>query len=452
VTAARQAIVTTTSLTVGIPLACLWAFNAAGVHVPGQGAFRLALLIVASIGFLVWRTVTAQSHPPRADKCGVTVGLACWFVAATTSLILNWKTDEVILTYVSVFLSGGAIYFALSGVRLAARDLDMAIVGLAIGALFPLMSGLLAFGSEWGNPDVTTTISAWQNVARMRSYGDATFGNRGNTAGFLLIVTPMLLAILFDKRKRLDLRAFCAVTLIPVALNLVILQVRAAYLTLLAALVVVWAFKLGTRRLPLLAVGLVLSWVILFKFQPEVGLTMTERLLPAITVDTAGDESVQGRADAINEGWRIAQRNWLLGIGPGAALTVHSYDSAHQFQVQQAMETGILGFAGALLFTIGVFVALFRTMVRGRRDEVNDTRFMLLIGPASFVTYATIANAALNNSSVNTWTVLVGSMLALMPPFAARARRVRAETANAARSVRPQLAPVAGAGIGSSQW
>ena len=81
------------------------------------------------------------------------------------------------------------------------------------------------------------------------------------------------------------------------------------------------------------------------------------------------------------------------------------------------METGILGLVGALLVSTGVFISLFRTMVRGRRDELNDTRFMLIIGPASFVMYAIIANAALINGSVNTWAVLTASMLALAPKF-----------------------------------
>ena len=160
------------------------------------------------------------------------------------------------------------------------------MVGLAAGALFPLIGGLLAFNGEWGTPDVTTTIGAWQNIARMNSYTDATFGNRGNTAGFLIIVTPMLLAVLFDGRKRLALRAFCAATLIPIALNLMILQVRSAFITLFAAFMMVWAFKLGVRRLPLMVGVLALGWLLLFKLQPDVGVMMTDRILPAITVDT----------------------------------------------------------------------------------------------------------------------------------------------------------------------
>jgi hypothetical protein len=414
-----------TSLTVGIPLAALWALHAAATHLPGAGYLRLPILFVMAAGFVVWRLASGHARPRFTHKHGITLGLCCWAAAGTLSAIFNWQTDQVILTYISVFLAGGAVYVALARVELTPADLDVAITGLVVGSLFPLIGGLSAFVSEWGIPDIGTTVSAWQSVTRMDGYGDATFGNRGNTAGFLLIVTPIFLAILFDKRKHLGLRALCGATLVPIALNLLILQVRAAFVTLLLVMAFVWVFKQGFRRVPLFAAAVVLGALLLFKFQPDAGLTMAERLLPALTVDTGGDESVQGRVDAIEEGWQIASNHWLLGIGPGAALTEHSRASAHQFQIQQAMETGILGLVGAILLSFGVWISLFRTMAIGRDDQVNDTRFLLLIGPAAYLTYSVIANAALNNATVNTWTVLVASMLALMPPFERRVRRAR---------------------------
>src|SRR5204863_9485358 len=95
------------------------------------------------------------------------------------------------------------------------------------------------------------------------------------------------------------------------------------------------------------------------------------------------------------------------------------------------METGIFGFVGVTLLSIGLWVSLFRIFIQGRADELNDTRFMLIVGPLAYVTYSLIANAALNNASVNTWTVLVASMLALMPPFERKGRRVRSRALGA---------------------
>jgi hypothetical protein len=435
-----------TPVAVGLALACLWALNAAAVYVPGTGYLRFPVVFAIAAGILLWRTGARDALRPKgAHLSGVTVGLACWAAAATLSTILNAQTEQVVLTYVSVFVAGAAVYASLFRIRLARAHIDLAVAGLALGALFPLVGGLVAFAREWGIPDIQTAITAWQNTARMDGYQEATFGNRGNTAGFLLIVTPVLLAILLDRRRHAALRGLCAVTLVPVALNLVLLLVRAAYLTLLASLVLVWIFKLGTRRLPVLAGALAVACVLVLRYQPDTAFILAERVLPAVTVDTVADASVEGRVAAIAEGWRIARRNWLLGVGPGGAPSVHFLDSAHQFQVQQAMETGILGLLGVTMLCVGVWVSLVRTIARGRHEEVNDTRFTLLIGPAAFLTYAMLANAALNNGSVNTWTVLVASMLALTPQFERSARRFRVRAAAAHRSVRRSCAaPVGG--------
>ena len=413
----RPALATiSSSLSVGIPLAVLWAVQAAAPRLPGARVLLLPFVIVLAGGLLLWRRFTGASTP-RSGLSSTTVGLVCWFIAATLSTILNWDTEQVVPTYIVVFLAGGAIFVALSGYECTTAALEIGIVGLALGALLPLVGGLLAFGVEWGSPDMATVIQAWQNIVRMNSYTEATFGNRGNTAGFIVILAPILIAVLVDQRKRPALRAFCAAVMVPVALNLMILQVRAAFITLVLALAVAWTFKRGARRLPLMLAGLALCVLIAFKLQPDAGEQMTDRIVAAVTVDTAGDESVQGRLDAIEEGARIFGRNWLLGVGPGGALTRHSFASAHQFHVQEAMETGILGLIGTLLMSAGVLISLLRTMARGSRDEVNDIRFTLLIGPASFLIYAIMANAALNNGNVNTWTILTASMLALVPAF-----------------------------------
>jgi hypothetical protein len=424
---------------VGLPLAFLWGLHAAANYVPGTGYVRLPILFLTAAALLVRRRSAVAAGSGDNSSVAVSVGLGCWFVAATFSTILNWQTEEVLSTYVFVFLSGGAVFVAFRGMRCTPAALDVAVAGLAAGALFPLVGGLLAFNSEWGSPDVTTTISAWHNIVRMTSYTEATFGNRGNTAGFLLIVTPLLLATVLDRGKRLSLRALCVAAVILIALNLIIVQVRAAFITLFVAVIVVWWFKLGSRRLPLMGAILILAWVLLFRVQPDVGVLMTERILPAVTVDTEADESVQGRVDAITEGVRIARRNWLLGIGPGGALTLHTQGSAHQFQLQQGMETGILGLIGSTVFAIGILTLFCRTAIRGRGDETNDIRFMLLIGPAAFVAYAVISNAALTNGSVNTWTVLLASMLAVVPGFPSPAGTPLTESRRTSRLARASL-------------
>jgi hypothetical protein len=412
------------ALIIGALVAVLWGLHAAGPSIPpGRGYVRFGCLFGVAFVCMVWRRSLSRIQVRHATKNGVVVGLSVWLFGATLSAILNWQTDQVLFTYFVVFFCGALIYGALSGVALTRTDLDLAMIGLVVGSLFPLLTGLQAFGTEFGTPDASTFVAAYTNRLRMASYEMATFGNRGNTAAFLLILAPILLTIGLDKKKNWAFRGACGLAMVPVLLNFMIIQVRAGFLTLLVSLMVIWWFKRGARSVPLLAGALVFGWLALVTIEPDAVWAMRERIVAAVTVDKEGDNSVGERVEAMNEGLQIAKRNWLLGIGPGAGPTVHSHDSAHQLQINQAMETGIFGFLGSAIFAAGILICLGRTLARGANDELNEMRFLLLIGPASYVTYAVAVNAALTNSSVNTWAVLVTSMVALMPPFDPRGVR-----------------------------
>ncbi len=417
-----NAIPVSSSLIVSVLVACLWGLHAAAPSLPGRLYVRLPLMLVIGMALLLRRAKTTAVRVPFA-KNGLVVGLCCWLIAATLSTVLNWETESVLATYFVVFVCGAFIYATMSHIDLSRAEVDIAIVGLLIGSLFPLIKGLQIFGTEFGPTDATMLVAAYTNRIRMGGYEIATFGNRGNTAAFLLILAPILLAVMLDAKRHWMFRAVCASSMVPVVLNFLIIQVRAGFLTLIASAIVVFWFKRGARQLPLFIVGLVVVWLFLFNVAPDAGWMIRDRIVAAVTLDTDGDTSVQGRAEALQEGMRLAKRYWLLGVGPGVGPTVHSRDSAHQFQINQAMETGILGFYGTTLLAVSLFICLIRTMARGRDDETNDVRFMLLIGPASYLAYSVTVNAALNNSSVNTWTVLVVSMLALMPRFEPRRRR-----------------------------
>ena len=400
---------------VSVLLACLWGLHAAAPNVPGRLDIRLPLLMVLVVGLFMIRARSRRQVP--FSKNGLVGGLCCWLIGATLSAVLNWRLRYVLSMYLLVFVCGAFVYAALSGLVLSPRNLDFSIVGLVIGSLFPLLIGLQAFGTEFGPTDATSFVGAYSNRLRMVSYEIATFGNRGNTAAFLLIIAPIFLAVLLDAKRHWSLRALCGLSMVPVLLNFLIIQVRAGFIMLLASVIVVLWFRYGTRRLPLFAAVLVSAWLLAFSIEPDAGWMIRDRIVAAITLDTEGDTSVQGRAEALQEAIGITGRHWLLGVGPGGGPSVHSRDTAHQFQIHQAMETGIFGLVGSAMFTLGVWICLVRTMARGPRDDTNNMRFVLLVGPAVYVTYSVIVNAALNASNVNTWAILVASMLALMPPF-----------------------------------
>jgi O-antigen ligase len=207
--------------------------------------------------------------------------------------------------------------------------------------------------------------------------------------------------------------------------NLAVLQVRAAILTMAASLVLVLVFRFGKRSIPLVGVTAVVLLVLVSRTQPDATTTMVDRLRPVLMVDTVEDTSVRERAQSIEEGLSMALAHWGSGIGPGASLVTHTQTSAHQLQIQQFMETGLLGLIGSAAFTVGLLILFLRTMIRGSRDPVNRLRFTLLVGPVSLVLYGMAANATFNVGYVNTWSILLTSMVALVPRMAGRLGRRR---------------------------
>jgi len=240
----------------------------------------------------------------------------------------------------------------------------------------------------------------------------------------VIIVAPLFLWTALDRSRGWLVRSLSAALMLPIVMNVMILQIRAAFIALLFAIAAVFGFKLGLRRYPLFAVGLGLAMLLLVRYSPDIADTMSDRLRPVMTMDTVEDASVGERTASIDEGLTLASRNWLLGVGPGASVKRHSQTAAHQFEVQEFMEIGVLGLIASTLFSVGVLVMLVRTLARGQDLGVNNTRFALLIGPATFVVYGTFSNPTLNVGYINTWAILIASMVALTPRFEGSSTRL----------------------------
>jgi hypothetical protein len=421
--------VTHADRTSAIFLASLAAFHAAAYALPGRAYFHLTLLsdssapvglnvllhpaFVLCSAYLAYRTLQQQTSAPlRLDA--LTIGLGLWAAAATLSAVANFETDQVVLTYLTVFVAGAAVYATISRIDVSDRLVDAVFLSLAAGALFPLVGGIRAYVGEWGIPDLNILLTATLDLARMEPYEAATFGNRGNTAAFLMIVAPPLVWLALDRTRRPRLRLLYAAALVPVCLNLLIIEVRAAFIALLLTGALIWRFRTGSRAAYLVFfIASALAVTTLARHIPQVGEVIADRFGPVVKMERTRDQSLMERSESIQEGLRVAADNWLLGIGPGGAITLHSQTSAHQFQIQQGMETGILGFAGASLATLAVLRALFMVLAGGARDERNRQRFALIIGPAAFLIYGTMANLTLTVGYVNTWAVLVAALLAL---------------------------------------
>ncbi len=425
----------------GLVVAALWAFQSAAFGPLGRAYLHVIHLNDSSkpVGpyvflhpaFLCAALLMLLRHRSSSDsagagsKCGIAAALGCWMCGATLSTLLHVGADHVLMTYCSVFLAGTAVYIAFARTPVSPRGLEVAFIGLAAGSLVPLVGGIQAFVREFGPADIDTTLSAYRNLFRMELYEAATFGSRGNTATFVIIVAPLFLWTALDRARGRLIRTLSTAMLVPIVVNLLILEIRAAFLALLFAVAVVFGFKLGLRRYPLFVVGLGVALLLLVRYSPDITVMMSDRLRPVVTMDTAEDASVMERAASVDEGLTLAKKNWLLGIGPGASVTRHSQTAAHQFEVQEFMEVGVFGLVASALFSIGVLLMLARTLARGQDLGTNNMRFALLIGPATFVVYGIFSNPTLTVGYVNTWSVLVASMVALVPGFESTGARRR---------------------------
>lgn len=401
----------------GLFLGAFWGGHIVGYFLRGSQYMYIASLLV--VVFVSTIRVCLRRHflLHNGSRCGIGVAMACWLLGATLGTFANLGTHLVAITYCAVFLGGAGIYVALDGVKLASRELELGIAGIIVGSMVPLLGGLRAFDQSWGLNDLPTILNAYKNTLRMLPYEDATYGNRVNTAMFIVIIAPTLLWVCLDRGRGWFIRILCAASLAPISLSLIILQVRAAFITLAFSIAVIFAFRLRTKRFLVFIAVCGVGLACLLRYASETTTIIADRLEPVVTLDATQDTSVLFRTEAMKEGLTIGMQHPFLGIGPGAGLTVHSQTSSHQLFIQEFMEAGLIGAVGSFLLTCSVLWFLLRTLLKGPDCGINSLRFTLIIGPASFLFFGVLANDTFNMEFTDTWTALVVSMLALTPKF-----------------------------------
>jgi hypothetical protein len=374
-------------------------------------AFHVLLLptIILSILLLIIRS--QKKFHINKSEVGILSVLILWTLAATLSFIFNFSIEDVQINYISAYFSSFLVYLALKNFPLTKNQINLIFLALSLGSLFPLISGLIAYYHQWGIPNASTLILSFYSLPTMTEYHQATFGNVGNTAAFLTLISPPLFMLSIDKKRSLILRSWFWICLLLVILNWLIIQSRTAFFVLFIAALFVLYFK-SPKKSILIIIALIFGLEVfktsgIFNF-------FSERLSVAIKLDRQGDNSVDERLAAMQQGWNIFLNNWEVGVGPGASQYYNSFSTAHQFIVQQGAELGVLGLLASSLIVIIVFYRLFKILVIGSSNALNKERFIFIIGPASYLLYGMLANMALNIGVVNTWIVLMAALLALV--------------------------------------
>lgn len=426
-------------------LAALFFFAPAAYSYPGRLYYALAGMsdssLVSGVHALLLPSILlpaamliTRSRERRAGTrtalSGHCIGLALlvWFLAATLSCAANAHTEMVPLYYVAGFVSSLLTYWAVRDISMSQRDLNLVLLALSLGSLFPLMDGLHAYYLEFGIPDFATLLYSRYATKRILDYQMATFGNTANTAAFLLLVGPTFLALALDRSRSRLVRLWFSVCSCLIGIHLVIVQARASFLVLLLLGPIFLYFKRPSKpvlALVVLALGSVL-WQIP-TLDEDAWSRFSDRFEAAATVDTEHDTSIWERKEAIEEGWSTFLSHWEAGVGPGASRFYNSYTSAHQFNVHQALELGVLGLLASILLSLGVVWRLTDILIRGSSRMVDGDRFTLIIGPVCYLLFGIVADMPLNTGVANTWAVLAFGMLGMVEyrPLESTPPRVR---------------------------
>lgn len=371
--------------------------------------------IILSILLLVVRTQREENFSNiTKSELGIFIALLLWFIAATLSFLFNFGVEDVQVTYVSGYLSPLLVYLALKNLSLTKPQRNRIFLALSFGALFPLISGAIAYYNQWGIPNASTLMLSFYHLPTMVEYQQATFGNVGNTATFFILIGSPFLTLALDQNRNPLLRLWFASCLFLIGFHLLIIQSRTSFLVLLVSGIIILYFKKLRKSLliALSGLGIILPVIIvrlsdLFDF-------FSQRFLLAVNLDRQADNSVDERLLSIKEGWNIFLDNWEVGVGPGASHYYNPVSTAHQFIVQQGSELGILGIVASILLALAVFYRLIKILLTGSSDTLNSERFTLIIGPVSYLLYGLLSNMVLNIGIVNSWIVLMAAFLALV--------------------------------------
>ncbi len=411
-------------------LLALFFFLPAASNLPGRAYYYFTglndistvvgyqVLLIPSVVIPILLLITRSSDQvmPVRNVWGQRIGWAMFllFVAGTVSFIANINTELVALFYIAGSLAPFLIYIALRGLRLSQQDCDSIMKALALGMMFPLLFGLRAYYQAWGIPSFETLQMSRYYIARMTPYMNETFGNTGNTAALLVLVGATLLAFVLDRNRAKTLRWWMCVPLVLLLMHVAIVSSRTAFLVILVLLPVFVYFRQPSKW-SIAAIGLSLLLVVSQSALDEskAAAMFSRNLEMALRLDQHRDGSVRERVSSINEGWRLFKDHPFTGVGPGASRLFNTHAAAHQFNISQAVEMGILGLASSLALFVCVMARAIQIIRNGSRDQQNIQQFIFIMGPVAYLLFGFIGAIPLTTGIVNTWITLCAAFLAL---------------------------------------
>lgn len=365
---------------------------------------------------LISMRLVQKDNPRPLSGAALSISLPffLWFFAATLSFFWNIGTESVFKYYLGGFVGPLIIYLAFRELPLSKKLFTQIMIGFSLGIVTVLILGIIVYYQEWGIPGVYTLMFSRYNEARMKLYQQMTYGNLGHTAQLLVFISPVFLALAFDRgRSWLQRFWFGGVSLLCL-INVAIVGARAGFVVIAVAMLLIFYFhrRLG-RFLIVVALLVVAARFVLSEINLYGANLFLEHMINGITINQEADYSVMTRIEAMKEGWAVFTNNWLTGVGPGSTSLYISDISAHQMFIQQGAQLGILGLFATIILVLANFWRLAKTTFTKTVQAFRVERFVLLLGPAMFFMYGLLADLTLNIGVVNIWANLMAAFLAL---------------------------------------
>src|SRR6266480_2697046 len=353
-----------------------------------------------------------DSMPPRIPLRSVPLlaALSGMAVVAGASAFAVDPSLLSIVQWVGTYLSPLLVYLGCQTTPFTRRLAASTWWAITLGALIPLLAGVLAYYKELWVPNALQLLTSRYDLVRMAGYMGATYGNTGNTAALLALLAPPWLAMLLNRGASRALHALCAFALIIAFVHILIVESRTLFVVLIVVLPLV-AYFYRMRFAAAVGALLLVAGAVLLPLMSE-GDRLLQLTFGAVQ-GTADDQSVAERSEAIRIGLKVMLDNPALGVGPGNSFKANMYTSAHQYLINQGEEIGVLGLVLIAAVSMAVFWRFVGLLRRRSRGGVDDIRFAGIAGATGYVLYGCIANMPLSATVVNVWVGLFAIMLAI---------------------------------------
>lgn len=329
------------------------------------------------------------------------------FLAGSISTLANYSMPGILTNYISGYISPLLIGIAFNQLKMTLHRFRVIFLAFVLGCAFPLVLGLYTYLHTHSLTNASSLIMAHFDLQKMSPYMIQTFGNVDNTSVFMGMIATLFFSLILHENLSRKTRLVFFIFFIFAIVHLVILEVRTSLICFSFLTLIISFIK--NKKVFFIYISILTSLFILFYIlSPKSFHLFFGRLYLALTWSNQGyDVSSGERLEAMKLGLKLFINNWLLGIGSGQAHQYFSYGSAHQFNIQQGMELGILGFLTSILLAYLIIHRFFKLLWNHRHLQHFYEKLIFMVCPVYYSFFSLCANAPLITGVVNTWICLV---------------------------------------------